>query len=219
MSADRPIDKRIETALEAGAALAAAGEYHAAHDPLEAVWLAVEAGDDERLLHGLIQFTAAVHHARRGNWSGAAGLGESADGYLADVSASRGVELRPIRAFCRQLAADPAVIERREPPAIAIDGGAVDYETLPAPAVWAAGEAIAAEYGYDESVVADAVEFARADRERSVGSATDETDDTFTRFLRAFLLAAADRGVVFERLAGHVERRRQERDDVAGLFD
>ena len=67
--------------LRAGIAVYNAGEYHAAHDAWEDYWLDLERGtDDERLLHGLIQFTAAVHHAEERNWEGAVGLAESATG-------------------------------------------------------------------------------------------------------------------------------------------
>ena len=75
----------MEAALRAGVAIYNAGEFHAAHDAWEAEWLGLDDGtDDERLLHGLIQFTAVVHHARERNWSGAVGLAESAGEYLAD---------------------------------------------------------------------------------------------------------------------------------------
>jgi len=51
-------------ALRAGIAIHNAGHYHAAHDAWEDEWLELDDGSDERLLHGLIQFTAAIHHAR-----------------------------------------------------------------------------------------------------------------------------------------------------------
>ncbi len=204
--------------LRAGAALFAAGEYHAAHDPLETVWLELDAGDDERLFHGLIQYTAAVFHASRGNWSGAAGLGESAAGYLSAVDNARSVAVGPIERFCRELSADPAVIDCRRPPPIRIDNEPVSYETLSPPAVWAASRAVADEYGYDDTVVADAISFARADRSRGDDGPATSTG-TFTRFLRAFLTAGDDRGVVFERLASHVDRRQRQYDDLDGLFE
>lgn len=203
----------VRAALTAAAALCAAEEYHAAHDPLEAVWLGLSAGDDERLLHGLIQFTAGVYHATTRNWSGAAGLGSSAADYLATVEESRGVTVGPIEAFCRSMATDPAVIERRSPPPIRIDGTTPTYETLSPPAVWAAAEAVATEHGYDEEIPTEAARFARADRSRG------DTPEPFTRFLRAFLAADEHRPLAFERLTGHVERRQLEESDVAGLFE
>ncbi len=65
--------------LRAGVAIYNAGAYRAAHGAWESKWLSLDrGGDDERFLHGLIQFTAAVHHARDGNDSGAVGLARSA---------------------------------------------------------------------------------------------------------------------------------------------
>jgi predicted metal-dependent hydrolase len=73
----------MESHLRAGVAVYNAGQYHAAHDAWEDHWLDLEQGtDDEQFLHGLIQFTAAVHHARTRNWSGATGLASSARDYL-----------------------------------------------------------------------------------------------------------------------------------------
>ncbi|MFB6301121.1 MAG: DUF309 domain-containing protein, partial [Halobacteriales archaeon] len=52
----------MDAHLRAGIAIYNAGGYHAAHDAWEDHWLDLESGtDDERFLHGLIQFTAAVH--------------------------------------------------------------------------------------------------------------------------------------------------------------
>ncbi|NIS31883.1 MAG: DUF309 domain-containing protein, partial [Actinobacteria bacterium] len=60
----------MDAHLRAGIAIYNAGGYHAAHDAWEDHWLELEAGtDDERFLHGLIQFTAAVHHAQGANWT------------------------------------------------------------------------------------------------------------------------------------------------------
>ena len=77
--------------LRAGVAVYNAGRFHAAHDAWEEYWLGLESGaDDERFLHGLIQFTAVVYHATEDNWSGAQGLAESAREYLADLRETHG---------------------------------------------------------------------------------------------------------------------------------
>ena len=69
----------MDDSLRAGVAIYNAGAYRAAHGAWESRWLSLERDtDDERFLHGLIQFTAAVHHARDGNDSGAVGLARSA---------------------------------------------------------------------------------------------------------------------------------------------
>lgn len=222
-ASSHPSDRETLAALPAGAALYQAGEYHAAHDPWESVWLTLPDGADERLFHGLIQVTAAIYHAGHGNWSGAGGLAESAVGYLdglagpdptagESASSHRGVAVAPLIAFCQRLAADPRVIERREPPPLRIEGEAPTYGTLSPRAVALAAEAIAEEYGYDASVVTDAAEFARADRSGDTG------ETTFTRLLRA-TLDERGRAVAFDRLTSHVERRRQERADLDGLFE
>jgi len=69
----------MEAHLRAGIAVFNGGGYHTAHDCWEARWLDLESGtDDERFLHGLIQYTAAVHHASERNWGGATGLADGA---------------------------------------------------------------------------------------------------------------------------------------------
>ncbi|PSQ33570.1 DUF309 domain-containing protein [Halobacteriales archaeon SW_10_68_16] len=91
----------MEPHLRAGVAIYNAGGHHAAHDAWEDHWLGLDAGtDDERFLHGLIQFTAAVYHARNRNWSGATGLAEGGPAGLgfeatcvaADVLAEEGYD-------------------------------------------------------------------------------------------------------------------------------
>ena len=113
--------------LQAGVAVYNAGRYHAAHDAWEDHWLDLEAGtEDERFLHGLIQFTAAVHHATNGNWSGATGLAESAGEYLSELPAEyRSVNVADGREYLASLARDPEVIERRQPLALTHEGTAI----------------------------------------------------------------------------------------------
>lgn len=211
MSRDRDgaSDGGFEVALRAGIALYNAGEYHAAHDPWEGAWLPLESGPDERLLHGLIQFTAAVHHARTDNPSGAAGLAESAGGYLSDLpSTYRGVALDPVRAFLTRLAADPTTAD---PPPLEHRGKHPGPIDLDRPAVLAAAGAVAEEYDrFDEDVIKDAARYARAE------AGTGET--RFTALLFDFVADEARRVLVYDRLRSHVKRRRRKERDVDGLF-
>lgn len=199
-------DDEVGVALRAGLALYADGEFHAAHEPWEAVWLDSD-GATERLLHGLIQVTAALYHTTERNWAGARGLAESAPTYLAGLDRPHGVDLRPARAFCRRLAADPVVVERTGPPALPQNGEPVAYADLSPAALARATTAVAADTAYDETVLRDAAGFADAD------------GTTFRPLLVDFLARPDDRGIVFQRLSEHVDRRRTEAADVQGLFD
>lgn len=106
----------MDAALRAGIAVYNADYYHAAHDAWEAEWLDCEAGDDERFLQGLIQFTAAVHHAANRNWDGAVGLCDSASDYLDGLpTAYRGTNVDDVRAYLVALGSDPERIERASP--------------------------------------------------------------------------------------------------------
>jgi hypothetical protein len=203
----------MEEAIAAGVVVYNAGEHHAAHDAWEDEWLDLESGtDDERLLHGLIQFTAAVYHGRRRNWSGARKLARSADEYLAGLGDDyRGVDLATVRAYLRRLGADPEYAERARPPVLRYRGEALDAADLAIDALAVAAGVIAEEYGYDEDVV-----------ERAVGYAREEAGTARSRF-RALLVDFVDeverRGLVYDRLRDHVRRRRRKETDVDGLFE
>ncbi|WP_101295459.1 DUF309 domain-containing protein [Halegenticoccus soli] len=205
----------MDDALRAGIAVYNAGEYHAAHDAWEDRWLGLERGsDDERFLHGLIQFTAAVYHARRGNWLGATGLAESAGEYLADLPPTyRGVDVEGVRKYLAALATDPERVERARPPALKIDGRAPTLSDLDFEAAAVAARALAEEDDrFDEEVLADAVEFAR--EERAAGART-----RYIAFVMDFAAGERDRAIVYRRLREHVERREQRESDVDGLFE
>ncbi len=179
----------MDAHLRAGVAVYNEGEYHGAHDAWEDLWLELEAGtDDERLLHGLIQFTAAVFHARNGNWAGAVGLAGSGRGYLRDLPADyRGVNVETVRSFLEALEADPERIERARPPALTVDGEALTFADLGFDATVIAAGVFAAEYGYDESRREAAAAFAR---ERL---ADDAVDGSFDEFVLAFLRDSSTR--------------------------
>ena len=201
--------------LRAGIAVYNAGEHHAAHDAWEDRWLGLESGtDDERFLHGLIQFTAAVHHAHRANWPGVRGLAESGAGYLAGLPADyRGVNVGRVRAYLRAVAADPEHVERVTVPKLTHEGRALVPEDLRFEAGAVAAGVLAEEYGYDEAVVERAVEYARSDLDS--GRATSQ----FVTFVLDFARDAANRGLIFQRLEGAVGKRDHEEEDVEGLFE
>jgi predicted metal-dependent hydrolase len=203
----------MDAHLRAGIAVYNAGRYHAAHDAWEDYWLDLPDGDDERFLHGLIQFTAVVHHATGENWSGAQGLAESAGEYLADLPADyRGVNLDTVRPFLARVAEDPESVDWDAPPKLTHEGTVVEYEDLDFEAMAVAAEVLAEADGYDEGVVADAIEYARRELdERGEGG--------FVGQLFSFVQESDNRGFVYAHLANHVERERQKDDDVAGLFD
>jgi hypothetical protein len=201
--------------LRAGVAIYNAGEFHAAHDAWEAHWLDLKEGtDDEQFLHGLIQFTAAVYHARDRNWSGATGLAESAAGYLTDLPATyRGINIDAVSSSLSALGDDPELVERRRPLHLTYDGHVLTLEDLDFAETAIAADVIAEEYGYDETLIERTVEFARADLD------DDQAASPFVTFLFDFVREPAQRGIIVQRLGEHVERRAQREDDVSGLFD
>ncbi|WP_049923183.1 DUF309 domain-containing protein [Halopiger djelfimassiliensis] len=201
--------------LRAGAAIYNDGYYHAAHDAWEGLWLDLEDGtDDERLLHGLIQATAAVYHARERNWAGAVGLAESARGYLDGLpSTHRDVDLPPLRSSLERLAADPELVERRPPVPIEHEGDTPALATLgfrpTAIAAVVLGEAL----GFDTTPLERARRYAEQDLEAG------DDDSRFIALLFDFVREREHRGLVYQRLTDHVGRRRSREADVDGLFE
>ncbi|WP_254522655.1 DUF309 domain-containing protein [Natrinema caseinilyticum] len=200
--------------LRAGVAIFNDGHYHAAHDAWEDRWLELESGsDDERLLHGLIQYTAAVYHARERNWDGAVGLAESAGEYLAALPADyRDLRLDPVRSSLTRLATDPEVVERRPPLRLEHEGSTPTRSDLGFEPTAIAAVVLATEFGFDEEPVERARTYARQDLE-------DGADDSrFITLLFDFVRDDEHRGIVAQRLAEHVGRRRAREEDVDGLF-
>jgi predicted metal-dependent hydrolase len=205
----------MDDALRAGVAIYNAGHHHAAHDAWEDRWLDLEAGTtDERFLHGLIQFTAAVYHARDGNWSGATGLAESALGYLADLPADyRGVGVAAVRASLRALRDDPERIERARPLKLTFEGRTLSLGDLDFGSAAVAARVLAAELEpYDETVLARGVEFAR---EELAGG----TRSRFIALVMDFVTDVDRRNLIYQRLREHVQRRERRERDVDDLFD
>jgi hypothetical protein len=206
-------DRAFEDRLRAGVALYTAGRYRAAHDPWEAAWHEA-AGDDDPFLHGLVQFTAAIHHGLGGNREGAVGLARSAQGYLADLPSDyRGVDLDAVRGFLPELERDPQAA--REPPELRLEGRRLTLSDLEFPAARHAAAAVAEDLdGYDEELVERAGEYAVADLE--AGRATTP----FVALLLDFVdPGETSRALVYARLERHVEKRDAEESDVDGLFD
>ncbi|AXR80185.1 hypothetical protein AArcMg_0156 [Natrarchaeobaculum sulfurireducens] len=204
----------MDDALRAGVAIYNDGYYHAAHDAWEDRWLELEEDtDDERLLHGLIQFTAAVYHARERNWDGAVGLAESASEYLEDLPAEyREVDLPPVRAYLEALESDPELIERRRPIALVHHGDGPTVADLEFGPTAIAAVVLAEELGYDEKPIEQARGYARDDLEAG------DDGSRFITLLFDFVREDDHRGIVYQRLTGHVERRNAREEDVEGLF-
>lgn len=205
----------MESHLQAGIAIYNAGEYHAAHDAWEDHWLDLEAGtDDERFLHGLIQFTAAVYHGTQKNWAGLKGLAESASDYLDGLGATyRGVTLDPVRSYLAALNADPSTFGRAPPPSLAYNGTVLEFADLGFEATAVAAHVLAEDSpGYDEAVIADAIAYARE------AVAADE-HNRFVTLVFDFVRDHDHRDVVYERVSQLVDRRRAEEEDVDNLFE
>jgi len=204
----------MREALRAGVAIYNDGHFHAAHDAWEDRWLDLESGtDDERLLHGLIQFTAAVYHAHERNWEGATGLAGSAGEYLAPLPEGyRGIDLPQVRRYLAVLAADPGVVDRRPPVRLVHEGTTPRLEDLDVGETAIAAGILAEEFGYDRAPVEAAIEYARTDLEAG------RTDSRFVSLLFAFVREDDRRATVHRRLADHVDRRRAREGDVDGLF-
>ena len=203
----------MERQLRVGIAIYNAGEHHAAHDAWEERWLELKSGtEDERFLHGLIQFTAAVYHARNRNWAGATGLAESAQAYLDGLPKTyRGVDVRAVRDALAQLEVDPESIERQRPPTLTYDGNALALDELDFTETCLAATVLADEYGHDEGEITRAIELA----ERAIEQ--DESNQ-FVGLLFSFVQADDKRELIFERLSQHLSRERRRDEDISGLF-
>jgi hypothetical protein len=231
----------VEDALRVGIAVFNAGDHRVAHEAWEETWLALDDGTRaERLLHGLIQYTAAVHHARQGNRSGARGLARSAGEYLAGLDAEAfGVNVGGVREYLRRLAADPEVADRRRPLPLRYRGDALTPTDLSFAAVTTAATLLAAESdAFDESIVADAVRYAgdgldpNGDDTEGSGASPpagdggdrpsprpQRRDPGFVGMLFDFAADRDRRALVYDRLRAHVERRRSAERDASGLFE
>ena len=204
----------MRESLRAGIAIYNEGYAHAAHDPWEAHWLELESGtDDERLLHGLIQFTAAIYHAQSRNWEGTVGLSQRAVGYLQGLPDDyRDVNVGDVRRYLRALETDPELIDRRPPLALEYDRQRLGLADLEPEAQVRAAGSLAEELGYPRSVVDAGAEFAVEALEAGESS-------RFLALICDFVGEPERRALAFDRLERHVERRQSKARDVDGLFD
>lgn len=201
----------MRDALRVGLALFNDGWYHAAHDAWEARWLELETGSaDERFLHGLIQFTAAMYHRLEDNPEGATGLAESAREYLAELPGMyRGVDVTAVRDTLDGIrdgeTSDPTAARP-----VAHEGEAIDLAALTAEETWRAA-----------LIIAEEVEGAEVDvLEGAVGLAAREAGGgRFRRLVGDFVTEDDRRSVIYKRLAQHLARERRRQAEVDGLFD
>ena len=201
-------DKRRATSptradrLRAGVALFNAGHYLPAHEPWERSWLTDPRGRRDDCLQGLVQTTAAVHHARDGNVEGAVGLAETAIEYLSGCPPTVEAPIEWLEALLGGTVSGA-------PPPIRLGGEAIEPADLTYPAVAIAAEALAEHRG--DEFVEDAVAYATADLAK--GDATTP----FVTLVRDYLVDGD--GIVARRLTEHVQRRRARETDVEGLFE
>lgn len=197
--------------LRVGVALHNVGRHLAAHEPLEELWLEAPAGERDDCLKGLIQACAAVYKSRTGNEAGAAGLAESAVGYM--NAGGGGVRERldgeALGEWLGRLADDPDLGTRESPPEVRLDGEAVGVYDL-APAGVVAAAAAVAETD-DDDLLRAAVGYAESDLD-----AGDESSPFVTLTLDYVRDPAP---IVRQRLREHVGRRRSRAADVEGLFE
>lgn len=191
--------------LRAGLALYNVGEYLAAHEPIESLWLEEPAGDRDDCLQGLIQATAAVHKSETGNRTGATGLAKSAVEYLRCCD---GVDVDDLRTWLSRLAHEPELGTRERPPEIRLDGESVTVDDLPFSTVSVAARALAETR--DDEVALEAIEYAASDF--AAGSETSPFVALTVDYVRS------ENPIVGQRLKEHVERRRMRESDVEGLF-
>ncbi len=205
----------FEAHLRAGAAIYNAGEFHAAHDAWESVWLRLESGPDRDLLNGLIQYTAAVYHADQRNWEGTTGLARSGHEYLTGLgSTHHAVALDPLREYLTALERDPERIERQPPTKIVVAGERVRLEALPFGALAIAARVLTEEHEGDTTLIERAIEYGRADLE--AGQATSPFVTLLVDILRS---DGITRDTARQRLSEHVRRRTTKESDVKGLFE
>ncbi len=201
----------MRDAIRVGLALFNDGWYHAAHDAWESTWLELETGSaDERFLHGLIQFTAAVYHVQEDNPQGAAGLAESAQEYLADLPGTyRGVDLASVRGVLTAIRTGGTIDPTAARP-VTHEGEPVGLAALTDEETWQAALIVAEEVeGAEVDVLEGAIELA----------AVEAPGGRFRRLVGDFVAAHDRRPVVYKRLAQHLARERRRQDEVKGLFD
>lgn len=201
--------------LKAGIAIYNNGDFHAAHDAWEDHWLDLEKDtNDERFLHGLIQFTAAIYHGTTGNWEGLQGLATSAAEYLAPLqSPYRQVSIEPIHHYLIQLAGDPEYIERHSPPNIIYDESPLRITDLTLDEKFIVASVIAEEH---DSFDAELIETAIENAEQAIAA---NHSSKYIGLVSDFATNTDQRELIYDRMSSLISRQQQRDEDVAGLFE
>lgn len=202
----------MDTALRAGIALFNEAHHHAAHHAWEEEWLERPTDTpDEQLLHGLIQYTAAIYHVHQHNFDGAAGVASSAVGYLETLDPTyRGVCLPPIRNTLVDIAAQPEAIDPDAVDPIIHRGETPVFVDLNTEELQIVACILAEEHtSWSRSIIVDAISFAER----------EQPDNRFGALLVDFVTNDTHRSLIYNRLAAHVERERHRDASVTGLFD
>ncbi|MBP2250386.1 hypothetical protein J2754_000683 [Halarchaeum solikamskense] len=187
--------------VRAGIAAFDAGEYAAARD----VWRdANEPGEQ------LADAASVIVRGRAGSFDRVAADARAASETLSEFDVKRGVGVAALRDYLDTVAADPEVIARRRPPAIALDGGPVALDDLDVDGVLTLAPAVAAAAGGDRARVEQAVEYARSD--------LDGEANAFVALCYDVVTDPEARPVAYQRLVERVERREAREADVEGLF-
>ena len=206
---DTTAAESIDAAVRAGVAIFNSGRYHEAHDAWEEHWLTLPSGtDDERFLHGLIQYTAAVYHALNENEEGARGLATSAREYLWSLPGSwRDVSLVPVRHRLAAIAVDPGVVRRRSVGRLTYRGTAIELGELGWPSTGIVAAVIAEESELWDPAV---IEAARSQASR---------DGRIRALVADFARDETNRSVIYDRLTARVEREQARDQAVDDLFE
>ncbi|GGM69418.1 hypothetical protein J2752_001955 [Halarchaeum rubridurum] len=197
------MDERLR--LRAGVAAFDAGEYAAARDG----WREADSEEGEALADA----AAVIVRGRTGSFDGLAADAHAASETLGTLDEKRGVDASALRDYLGVVAGDPEVVERRLPPAIALDGERVTPDDLDIEGVLALAPAVAAASGGERERVERAVEYARADLgEDEAGTSA------FVTLCYDVVTDPEARPVAYRRLVERVERREAREKDVEGLF-
>lgn len=204
----------MDATLRVGIAVFNTGDHRVARD----AWTA--SGHDDRVLSGLRRYADAIEHAHAREWTAARRL--AAGEPFAGLDTDARVNVGDLGAFCRRLAADPEILDRRRPLPVRYDGDALVPTDLRFAEVATAARLLATAFdGFEASVVDDAVRYARDELADSSDTPPKRPRRRSRGFVTLLFDFAADRDrrrLVYDRLRRHVERRRSEESDVSGLF-
>ncbi|GAD51876.1 hypothetical protein MBEHAL_0636 [Halarchaeum acidiphilum MH1-52-1] len=193
----------MDESVRAGVAAFDSGEYAAARD----VWR--EAGGD--IADDLGDAAAVIVRGRAASVDGLAADVRAAGEALSGFDGKRGVSVADLRGYLETAADDPAVLERRRPPALTVDGEPIALDDLAIEEVFALAPALADAVGGERERIEKAVEYARADLDESGTSA-------FVTLCYDVVTDPEARPIAYQRLVERVDRRETRETDVEGLF-